>query len=54
MTIDGFLATRNNEQILRSTALDLLCKDVITLEQYLELIEIVQDPEELEAFFGGM
>lgn len=49
-TIDEFLRIRTDDQIVMSEALDLLCDDHITLEQYMDIMDIAQDPVELAKF----
>ena len=53
-TISKFLEVRTDEQIVMSEALSMLCNDMLTPEQYLEIVDIAQDPVELEVFIKGV
>lgn len=45
-TIDGFLAERSSENIRKQVALECLEADLLTMGEYLDIIEEIQDDEE--------
>ena len=46
-TIDGFLSVRSAENIRKKVALECLEADLLTMEEYLEIVEEIQDDEEM-------
>lgn len=45
-TIDGFLAERDAESIHKAVALECLEAEIISMEEYFEILEEIQEEEE--------